>query len=141
MLTSRLDRLKSERATASGRPVGGVSGYVRAHLDEIIAAHGELGWDAIAEAISEEGVAWRTGKPISGQDLRVLVCRLRPRGQAEAERGTIALPAPRAETIPLARPTPARVHSAPAKAIAPKPAAIPLSKILGEMRRATVERN
>jgi len=61
-----------------------VEGAIRAVLPVIEEVKSDLTWDEIAKVLADAGVAWRTGRPVSGADLRSVVHRLRLRARARS---------------------------------------------------------
>ena len=85
-LETRLVERAEQHRKEKSRLGGSVRGYVKANLAAILTAHEILPWDAIAEAIAEEGVVWGSGRPPSGKDIRSLVCRVRkPRAKVQVK--------------------------------------------------------
>jgi hypothetical protein len=76
-----IERKKELAASAADS----VQGYVRRHLEEILAARAEgLSWGDVAEVLASEGVTWRTGRPVVADALSTIVSRLlRKRGPDE----------------------------------------------------------
>lgn len=164
-LETRLAERAEQHRKEKSVPGGSVRGYVKANLAAILTAHEVLPWDAIAEAIAEEGIVWGSGRPPSGKDIRSLVCRVKkPRAQVQAK----AQPASaRSGAKPQGAASPTLVEDWPLVAVddwmSPTPVAQPAAKpssapagsfsksppsrakdrnrILDEMRRSNQERS
>ena len=58
----------------------GVGPFVRLNRDLLLTLHAELGtWSNVAELLSGEGLRWKTGRPVTGSQLRSLLSRTRTR--------------------------------------------------------------
>lgn len=115
----------------------GVSKTIRTLLPFILECKETLSWTEIADILAGDGLKWKTGKPITGSDLRAAVYRIQ-------HSGTTQNVAP----IPTSTNTSLSAHSTsiPSSTIStniPKPANQPTSKvsrIREEMRRSNSER-
>lgn len=100
-LTHRLRRA-AERTAESAREASirkGVRTFVRLNLEQVGALHDVAGsWDAVATLLVEEGLRWRSGKPVTGHQLRSLYASLRKK---HSKRSLQALN--RSEPVPGAR--------------------------------------
>lgn len=78
MFSERARQLIESKKVRAAQPPASVQGYVRRHLDEILAAREEgLSWPDVAAVLAAEGVAWKTGRPVAPDALSTIVSRLR----------------------------------------------------------------
>lgn len=72
------EELASQKREQSLRQ--GVGSFVRLNRDLLLTLHSELGtWSNVAELLSGEGLRWKTGRPVTGSQLRSLLSRTRTR--------------------------------------------------------------
>lgn len=82
-LAERL-RQRAERTAALGREASirkGVRTFVRLNLEQVQALRTVVGtWNAVAAVLSDEGLRWRSGKAVTGHQLRSVYATLRRKG-------------------------------------------------------------
>lgn len=100
-LTHRL-RQAAERTAELAREASikkGVRTFVRLNLEQVAALYEVAGsWDAVSALLAEEGLHWRSGKPVTGHQLRSLYASLRKKHSK-----TSLQPLNRSEPAPQAR--------------------------------------
>lgn len=97
----------------------GVRTFVRLNLEQIAALYGVAGsWNAVAVLLTDEGLRWQSGKPVTGHQLRSLYASLRQkRSQRSLQPLGESEPAPRIQrqtVAHLARSGSASPSNAPA---------------------------
>ena len=87
----------------------GVRTFVRLNLEQVGALYEVAGsWDGVAGLLAEEGLRWRSGKPVTGHQLRSLYASLRKKNSKRSPQlpnGSGRAPQARREHTPPARPS------------------------------------